>query len=230
MLKERITVFDPTKTPPIQFVEGAGGALVAGSTGGVRSRGIAEFDFMILIGLLTAPFSTAKLSLEVQQVRLQPPGPPTDVTHVTSAANGSSGVTALGAEPHLLATFGVFFYQPADLQITPDDFRRPARRVGTITIDITDPNAPLGVLDVDLTGLVTRRHHDGELQPVGTGGIRIQLLGVRPAHDGETDPKGKHDDDDPNEQREEEDDRDEDTTLPPSVVAAFVAGLVFDSA
>src|SRR5713101_4771452 len=113
-------VFDPTKTPPIQFVEGPGGALVAGSTAGVRSRGIAEFDFMILIGLLTAPFSTAKLSLEVQQVRMQPPGPPTDVTHLTSADSGS-GVSALGPQPHLLATFGVFFYQPADLRITADD-------------------------------------------------------------------------------------------------------------
>jgi hypothetical protein len=187
---------------------------------GIVSRAAMEFNNLgILIGLLTAPFSTARLGLTVTGMPPgpgnSPPGPP------QVAALSVEPTVNAGAEPHL---FDVILYTPADGVLTVEDLTRHGTRIGTLTVD---PNAPPTSLDVDLTNLVEKRHLDAF-------GIRIQLRGApvpglnEDKEDEQDDPDVAHADDG----RANADGEHDDETRSPgqNFVASFTANLVFDTA
>src|SRR6266850_262113 len=213
--------FDPV-TQKFTVVETPNGILTVGRMAGAVNRGVQEYDFANLIGLLTNPFGTASLHLMVKQL---PPGPPT----TPGVANAAS--VQAGAEPHL-ANFDVILYTPADGTLTVEDLARKGRRVGTLTVD---PNGPLTSLDIDLTRFVT----SGNLAQFG---IRIQLRGASVPNKDDEDDEGddnKQEGDGPNNDRAHADgendnkndqhEEDKKRTPPPDVSASFTADLVFNS-
>src|SRR2546428_4664293 len=149
-------IFDP-KTNEVTIGESNNGAFLVGTDGGRIARAVEEFDVGILIGLLTAPFSTAKLRLTVTEVRESAIDPGNTDTFAVNAVTTT--------KPHVL---GVIMYAPADGVIDASDLTQHTRpgnlKPGTIHVD---PNGPPATLTADLTDIVARHHVD-------TFGIRIQ--------------------------------------------------------
>ncbi len=171
--------FDP-KTGLVTFYPpdpGAPAPMTVGSVNGGIQRGVQEFNIAILIGLLTAPFSTAHLRLAVNEIREAAINP--GLANIASV-NASSETEA--PRPHM---FDVILYTPADGVIDASDLTRPGKRIGTIAVD---PNADPASLDLDLTSIVAQRNLDAF-------GIRIQLHGLN-LPDPFNEPEDVHSDDD----------------------------------
>ncbi len=205
--------FDPA-TNTFKVSDAPGGVFTVGSMAGVVSRAALEFDVAILIGLLTAPFSTATLGLTINGMPPgpgnQPPGPVNGF-----AALNVAPTTNTGPQPHL---FDVILYTPADGALTVEDLTRPGRRIGTLTFL---PDGTPVTLDIDLTDLVKRRHLDAF-------GIRIQLRGAPVP--GLTDDKDESNDDRGDDTNDGEKDDDRKPTPPTNFVGSFTVNLVFDTA
>lgn len=159
--------FDP-KTGLVTFYPpdpGAPAPMTVGSVNGGIQRAVQEFNIANLIGLLTAPFSTAHLRLAVNEIRESPINP--GVANIASV-NAKSETEA--PRPHL---FDVILYAPADGVITASDLTAPAfrpgrQKPGTLLVD---PNAPPATLTMDLTDVVVQNN-------LSAFGIRIQLHGL----------------------------------------------------
>lgn len=193
----------------------ANGVLTVGSTGGVVTRGVAEYDVSSLIGLLTSPFSTATLRLMVNEVREAAITPGATIASDDSVSHTRPG----NHKPGKL--FDVILYTPADLQLTTDDLTRHGTRVGTITVD---PSADPASLTIDLTPLERRRQ-------LSTFGIRLQPHGVGIPSLGDTGNEGGDPDYPPDTSRFDTGGSDDDGGTPrASLQASFTLGLVFDSA
>ena len=229
--------FDPKTNQFIAF-DAPGGIMTVGTVAGMTQRAVQEFDIANLIGLLTAPFSTAKLGLVVTQVR-PPTRPPTDgappeggaqlsVTAPDSAPERLASAAA--AKPQKLPRYDVILYTPADGTITVEDLTRRGRLIGTIRVD---PNAPMSTLEIDLLRLMQKRHLD-----LSTFGIRLQLRGAHVGGHTDDDDDDEHDGDD-NEQNDhgdnnddhgDENDRDDKPATQPDQSAAFTIDLVLVTA
>ena len=205
--------FDPA-TNTFKMTDAPGGVFTVGSAGGMVSRAAMEFNnIAILIGLLTAPFSTARLGLGILEIREAA----IDPGALNAASLNTSSNT--GPQPHL---FDVILYTPADGVLTVEDLTRHGTRIGTIRVD---PSAPPTSSDIDLTDLVRRRHLD-------SFGIRIQLRGAPlPGLNRED----EHDDSDVDHEGDDrahaEGDGDDKTRTPgQQFSASFTANLVLDTA
>lgn len=153
-------------TNTLRVSDAPGGVFTVGSAGGMSTLAVLEYDVGILIGLLTAPLSTASLNLNIELVPAVTP-PPVDTVPgqglVGAAQTQTTTPTPSGPKP---PRFDVFLYTPADGVITLEDLTRDAQRIGTITVEPdTFPS-----FSFDLTGLIRRRHFD-------TFGIRLQPHG-----------------------------------------------------
>ena len=135
--------------------------LVAGFYQQFLARGLAEFEFKDVLPLINPPLGNGRLSFQCIPVQQ----PPTDVIGVPALAVDSN----LGADlrGETAGLFDVLVYQPADLEVTPGDYRGRAKKVGTIPVG---PGVPAEPLTVDLSEMVGT----GD----GTLGIRIQLHGA----------------------------------------------------
>ena len=159
-ISSAVLAFDAA-TNTFKLNDAPGGVFTVGSMGGVVSRAAMEFNGLgILIGLLTAPFSTARLGLTINGFPPGPPVQPGDVAALSVAPSSNAG-----AEPHL---FDVILYTPADGILTVEDLTRHGSRIGTLTF--LDDGTPV-TLDIDLTELIKKRHLDAF-------GIRIELRGA----------------------------------------------------
>ena len=207
------------ETNTFDVVESPNGVLTVGTVNGGVTRGIAEFDVAILIGLITNPFSGSSLRLITTEIReaATPPG------EIVSAAS-----VAAAAAPRLLR-FDVFLYTPADGVLDVDDLTRKGKRIGNLVVD---PSAPPTTITTDLTNLIRRRR-------LGTFGIRLQLRG---AHLPElNDDQNVEDDDDVQQADDGGDDKGDkrddknggddggDQTPPADLSASFTFDLVFDA-
>ena len=119
--------------------------LTVGTQGGVVSTGVQEFDVTSLLPVLNAGDGT--LTLTVNEIR--------------ELTEGGS------APPVPDLNFDVFFYAPADLQLTPEDLSRPGKRIGSIHIE---PRKDPASLEFNFTNEVREA-------AIGTFGIRLQLRG-----------------------------------------------------
>jgi len=139
-----------------------GQCVIAGFYQQFLARGLAEFEIKDVLPLINPPLSSGRLSFQCIPVQQ----PPTDVIGGPALAVDSNlgadlrGETAAGL-------FDVLVYQPADLKVTPSDYRGRAKKVGTIAVG---PGVPANSLTVDLSEMVGT----GD----GTLGIRIQLHGA----------------------------------------------------
>jgi len=149
-----------TQTVTVGDWNGDGVAPVGIADGNIM-RAVQEFDVKVLIGLLTAPFSSSSLHLLVNESRgpLNTPGDTTDLSN--------PGTSREGAEPHL--RFDVLFYRNADNTVNADDLTRAGKRIGQLSVDPTNPN--LASLDIDMLPILSK--HDTD-----SFGIRLQLHGA----------------------------------------------------
>jgi type VI secretion system secreted protein Hcp len=173
-------------------------------------RAVQEFDVKILIGLLTAPFSTARLRLLVNEVReaATPPGN----TDLAAAGGDQEGPSPhMGPAPHL--RFDVLLYRDADGAVDASDLTRSGKRIGQLRVDPSDPSG-LASLDIDLGPILLK--HDTD-----TFGIRLQLHGAGIPEPFESDADNEPDADEGPEERK---------AGRPDVSASFTMSLVFDTA
>ena len=127
-----------------------GGTQVDPLTGrSLNMRAVQEYDVTDLLGLLSAPLETGKLTLTVNEVRPTP---------------GDGGGEQQGPVPHL--HFDVVMYSPADGELTLGDLVRKGKRLGSLHLD---PRGDPASLELDLG--------DEALRAGGTFGIRLQLRG-----------------------------------------------------
>jgi type VI secretion system secreted protein Hcp len=145
------------------IVEGPDGLLTSGavvSVDGVligMSRGLAEFDLSDVLGLISGPQPHLRVALTVREVRSL------DQPLVDQLAVDS--LTPTAAKPNKqLFRHNLYWYGPADLALTTDDFDREARRFGRIQLD---PEGDAAEKEFDLTRLIRRNGLDSI-------GIRIQ--------------------------------------------------------
>ena len=165
-------MFDPGSGEPT-VVEGQTGLLLSGpvvNPDGILIgllRGISEFSLDGVPGLITGPSPHMRLVLGIQEVRTLGEQPPVD-TNLAAAVNDL--VTADSSEDKQKKPkkkslqHNLYWYAPADLELTPDDFGRKGRRLGRIQLD---PDGDPLQQDFDLTGVVL----EGGLDSIG---IRIQ--------------------------------------------------------
>lgn len=134
-----------------------GPEIIVGVVEGGIQRAVREYDVTSLMGLLTAPLSTARLHLDVTEIRGSVnPGPP-----------GINSVTASTKSPGP-PQVDVILYTPADGTLDASDLTRGGKKVGRITVD---PSADPASVVIDLTDIVRRRGLE-------TFGIRLQAHGL----------------------------------------------------
>ena len=219
-------------TGTIQVIPVEGGALEVGTHGGATSRAVFEYDVKILIGLLTAPNSTATLRLITTEIReaATPPGN-TDLVDVaasrTTSATDENEDDKNAKQPKKAKKirFDVIMYTPADLELTADDLTRKGKRIGTIVVD---PDGDPATLITDLTKLLKKR----ELESFG---IRLQLRGARVKDFGEDDGDENDEDFSPDRDASQSDSADEGDgdgnarKANADVFASFTVDLVLDT-
>jgi len=160
---------DPNSGQPIVVSEKTG-VLLSGpvrNSDGILiglSRGIAEFSLTDVFGLISGPQPHLRLVLTLREVRAavdQLPG----ATNLAAAATDNVTTPDSDDKPKKNPLrHNIFWYGPADLELTPDDFDRPGRRLGRVQLDpASDPLQQ----DFDLTDIVL----DGGFDSIG---IRIQ--------------------------------------------------------
>ena len=162
-------MLDPKSGQPIVVSEKTGVLL----SGGVRnadgiliglSRGIAEFSLDDVLGLISGPAPHLRLVLTLQEVRVPLAQPSVD-TNIAAAVTDLATTQRSDDKPKKnTLRHDIYWYGPADLVLTPDDFDRPARRLGRVQLD--PAGDPLRQ-DFDVTDIVL----DGGF---GSIGIRIQ--------------------------------------------------------
>ena len=165
-------MFDPGSGEPT-VVEGQTGLLLSGPVVNPDGmligllRGISEFSLAGVPGLITGPTPRMRLVLGIQEVRTLGEQPPVD-TNLAAAVNDL--VTADRSEDKQKKPkkkslqHNIYWYAPADLELTTEDFGRKGRRLGQIQLD---PDADPLQQDFDITDLVL----EGGFDSIG---IRIQ--------------------------------------------------------
>ena len=158
------------KTGQVVVTESSAGLVTSGPTlgreggGGGFSRGVIEYALTDLVGIITGPGPCA-LMLDVREVR-QPSEitggqPPEDVDEVRATPPD----TFPGRGPvKKLSRHDVYWYGPADLELTAEDFSRRARLLGSIQVD---PSSPPAEMSFDLCEIVRQNG-------LANIGIRIQ--------------------------------------------------------
>ena len=151
------------KTGQVVVTESPSGLLMSGpSLGGEGgsgfNRGVVEYALTDLVGVIAGPNPCA-LMLDVREVR-QPSETPggEDPEQLPEARRSAPG------PGKKLSRHDVYWYGPADLELTPDDFSREAHRLGSLQ---ADPSGESAEASFDLCEIV-KKHG---LESVG---IRIQ--------------------------------------------------------
>jgi type VI secretion system secreted protein Hcp len=165
-----------------QFVPVPGDLLTSGPVFNVDgiliglSRGLVEFDLSDVLGLISGPQPHLRLVLTVREVR--PIQQLTDQVPLT-VNNLDTAVASTEPPNKKSLRHDLSWYGPTDLELTAEDYGRPAHRFGQIQVD---PGGDPVEQQFDLTRIV-RRH---DLDSVG---IRIQAALDR-AHDDTDDENG----------------------------------------
>jgi type VI secretion system secreted protein Hcp len=157
-----VLMLDP-QTGQVIVTESPSGVLMSGPSlgregGGAFNRGVVEYALTDLLGVITGPNPCA-LMLDIREVR-QPSGiiggePAEELPEARRSPPGPV---------KKLSRHDVYWYGPADLLLTPDDYSREAHRLGSIQ---ADPNGEPGEMSFDLCEIV-KKHG---LESIG---IRIQ--------------------------------------------------------
>jgi type VI secretion system secreted protein Hcp len=153
---------DP-KTGQVIVTESPSGLLLSGPSTGHEggsgfNRGVVEYALADLLGVIDGPDPCA-LMLDIREVR-QPDDttggePPEELPEARRRAPGPL---------KKLSRHDVYWYGPADLELTPDDYSREAHRLGSLQ---ADPDGEPAEISFDLCDIV-KKHG---LESVG---IRIQ--------------------------------------------------------
>ena len=172
-------MLDP-KTGQVVVTDSPSGLLVSGPTLGSEgsggfNRGVVEYALADLIGVIDGPDPCA-LMLDVREVR-QPSETPggEDPEELPEARRRAPGPVKK------LSRHDVYWYGPADLELTPDDYSRKGHRLGSLQ---ADPDGEPAEMSFDLCEIV-KKHG---LESVG---IRIQSAmdhTVPTEEDGESPP------------------------------------------
>ncbi len=188
------------------YPRGPDNIFTIGAVDGGIQRAVQEYDVKILIGLLTAPFSTARLRLGVNEIREAAINP------------GLANIASVGADRDIegpsLHMFDVILYTPADGTLDASDLTRGGKRIGRIAVD---PNGDPASSTIDLTELVRRRGLE-------TFGIRLQLHGLELPEPFEGPEDSAHADD----HRDDDHDGDDDEARTP-FSASFSMNLTLDN-
>jgi type VI secretion system secreted protein Hcp len=168
------------QTGQVIVTESPSGLLMSGPSlgregGSGFNRGVVEYALMDLVGVIEGPDPCA-LMLDIREVR-QPSDttggePPEELPEARRRAPGPV---------KKLSRHDVYWYGPADLELTPDDFSRKARRLGSLQVD---PSGEPAEMSIDLCEIV-KKHG---LESIG---IRIQSAmdhTVPTEEDGESPP------------------------------------------
>ena len=164
-------MFDPRSGEPT-VVEGQTGLLLSGPVvdpDGILIgllRGISEFSLDGVPGLITGPSPHMRLVLGIQEVRPLGEQSPVDTNFaaVNDLITTDSSEDKQKKPKKKSLQHSLFWYAPADLELTTDDFGRKGRRLGRIQLD---PDGDPLQQDFDLTQVVL----EGGLDSIG---IRIQ--------------------------------------------------------
>ena len=134
------------------------GPSLGGEGGGGFNRGVVEYALADLIGIIAGP-DPCSLMLDVREVR-QPSETPggEDPEQLPEARRRAPGPVKK------LARHDVYWFGPADLELTPADFSRAAHRLGSL---VSDPSGEPAEMSIDLCEIV-KKHG------LSSVGIRIQ--------------------------------------------------------
>ncbi len=169
-------MFDP-KTGQVVVTESASGLLASGPSlgregGSGFTRGVVEYALTDLVGIINGPNPCA-LMLDVREVRPAGEiiGVPSDQLVIVGDVAAAPGDT-LNAFPgkgpvKKLFRHDVYWYGPADLALTAEDFSRRARLLGSIQVDPSDPSGTPAEMAFDLCEIVRQNG-------LASIGIRIQ--------------------------------------------------------
>jgi len=154
---------DP-KTGQVIVTESLSGLLMSGPSlgregaGGGYNRGVAEYTLTDLVGVINGPNPCA-LTLDVREVR-QPDETPggEEPEELPEARRTAPGPVKK------LSRHDVYWYRPADLELTPDDYSREAHLLGSLQ---ADPSGEPAEASFDLCEIVKKHGLDSV-------GIRIQ--------------------------------------------------------
>ena len=151
------------KTGQVNVTESASGLLVSGPVlgregGSAFNRGVVEYPLADLLGVIAGPDACA-LMLDIREVRQ-----PSDTTGGEGPEELPEGRRRAPGPVKKLSRHDVYWYGPADLQLTPEDYSRKAHRLGALQADSS--GEPAG-MSFDLCEIV-KKHG---LESVG---IRIQ--------------------------------------------------------
>jgi type VI secretion system secreted protein Hcp len=155
-------------------VEGQNGLLLSGpvvNSDGIligMSRGVSEYLLDDVLGLISGPSPHMRLVLGLQEVRSLGEQTPVD-TNLAAVTTDLVTTEIVDEEKpkkpkKKSLQHNIYWYESADLELTPDDFGREGRRLGRIELD---PDGDPLQQDFDLTEIVL----NGNL---GSIGIRIQ--------------------------------------------------------
>ena len=185
------------KTGQFVPVPGDDGVLASGPVFNVDgiliglSRGLVEFDLSDLLGLISGPQPHLRLMLTVREMRpLQQPNEPVPLT-----VNSLDTAAASTEPPDKRALrHDMSWYGPTDLELTAEDYGRPAHRFGHIQVD---PSGDPVEQQFDLTRIVRSHNLDSV-------GIRIQSALDR-ARNGDDENSDEQDSQDDQDQRSNDD-------------------------
>ncbi|MEP6693798.1 MAG: type VI secretion system tube protein Hcp [Chloroflexota bacterium] len=161
-----------TKTGQPVVVESQAGVLLSGPQVNVDGiligmlRGISEYRLDEVLGLISGPTPHMRLVLGVQEVRAvtQPPIDTNLAFATTDLVTTESSNDGPKKPKKNTLRHNIYWYAPADLELTPDDFGRKGRRLGRLEVD---PDGDPLEADFDLTDIVLGGGSDSI-------GIRIQ--------------------------------------------------------
>jgi type VI secretion system secreted protein Hcp len=162
-------MLDPNTGQPT-VVEGQTGVLLSGPVVNVDgiliglSRGIAEFSLADLLGLISGPQPHLHLVLTLQEVRGLVEQPAVDTNLAAAVTDLVTTQSSVDKPKKNTLRHNIYWYGPADLELTSDDFFRKGRRLGRVQLDLGGDALQQ---DFDLTDIVL----DGNLDSIG---IRIQ--------------------------------------------------------
>ena len=152
-----------------QLVEGGGqaGVLTSGPVLNIDgiliglSRGLLEFSLKDVRGILNMPGGHAALLFTCRELRPAQEQPPADVINVDAVLTDPR---AVGPQKKL-GRHDLYWYAPADLELTAEDFFRHGKKLGSLVVDPSDPSGVLAEATFDLTEIGAAND---------TIGIRIQ--------------------------------------------------------
>jgi type VI secretion system secreted protein Hcp len=150
-------------TGQVIVMESQSGLLMSGPSvgqehGSSLCRGVVEYSLKELVGVIDGPDPCA-LMLDIREVRQ-----PSDTTGGEDPEHLPEGRRRAPGPVKKLSRHDVYWYGPADLQLTPDDFSRQAHRLGSLQ---ADPSGEPAEASFDLCEIVKKHGLDSV-------GIRIQ--------------------------------------------------------